>query len=86
LIIKTNALSSAVEAACLILSIDETVRNPQSEEQQRLKKAGPGAAGGADRQADQPVDGDRRDRRAAADMRRRQLRRVAHGAAGRKKK
>jgi hypothetical protein len=33
----------------LILSIDETVRNPQSEEAQRLKKAGPGAAGGASR-------------------------------------
>lgn len=30
-LVKTNALSSAVEAACLILSIDETVRNPQSE-------------------------------------------------------
>lgn len=29
--VKTNALSSAIEAACLILSIDETVRNPQSE-------------------------------------------------------
>lgn len=31
-LVKTNALSSAVEAACLILSIDETVRNPQSEQ------------------------------------------------------
>ncbi len=29
-LVKTNALSSAVEAACLILSVDETVRNPQS--------------------------------------------------------
>lgn len=28
---KTNALAAATEAACLILSIDETVRNPQSE-------------------------------------------------------
>lgn len=30
-LVKTNAISSAAEAACLILSIDETVRNPQSE-------------------------------------------------------
>jgi T-complex protein 1 subunit eta len=30
-LVKTNALSSAVDAACLILSVDETVRNPQSE-------------------------------------------------------
>mmetsp|Transcript_14862 Transcript_14862/g.22117 ORF Transcript_14862/g.22117 Transcript_14862/m.22117 type:complete len:536 (-) Transcript_14862:32-1639(-) len=28
---KRNCLRSAVEAACLVLSIDETVRNPQSE-------------------------------------------------------
>lgn len=28
---KLNSLASATEAACLILSIDETVRNPQSE-------------------------------------------------------
>ena len=30
-LVKTNAISSAIEAACLILSVDETVRNPQSE-------------------------------------------------------
>jgi T-complex protein 1 subunit eta len=30
-LVKVNAISSATEAACLILSIDETVRNPQSE-------------------------------------------------------
>lgn len=30
-LVKLNAISSATEAACLILSIDETVRNPQSE-------------------------------------------------------
>ena len=29
-IVKRNAISSAVEAACLILSIDETVKNPES--------------------------------------------------------
>lgn len=31
-LVKTNAIGSAVEAACLILSVDETVRNPQSEQ------------------------------------------------------
>lgn len=30
-LVKINAISSASEAACLILSVDETVRNPQSE-------------------------------------------------------
>mmetsp|Transcript_53431 Transcript_53431/g.134964 ORF Transcript_53431/g.134964 Transcript_53431/m.134964 type:complete len:563 (-) Transcript_53431:78-1766(-) len=30
-IVKQSALSAATEAACLILSIDETVKNPQSE-------------------------------------------------------
>lgn len=30
-VIKRNAIASATEAACLILSIDETVKNPQSE-------------------------------------------------------
>jgi T-complex protein 1 subunit eta len=28
---KLNSLASAVEAACVVLSIDETVKNPQSE-------------------------------------------------------
>ncbi|BEI86773.1 hypothetical protein CcaverHIS002_0701190 [Cutaneotrichosporon cavernicola] len=46
-LVKTNALSSAVEAACLILSVDETVRNPQSEAQQ----AGPPAPRGAAQRA-----------------------------------
>lgn len=31
-LVKINAISSAVEAACLILSVDETVKNPQSEQ------------------------------------------------------
>jgi len=30
-LVKINALSSATEAACLVLSVDETVRNPRSE-------------------------------------------------------
>jgi T-complex protein 1 subunit eta len=33
-IVKRNAIASATEAACLILSIDETVKNPQSEQPQ----------------------------------------------------
>ena len=31
-LVKLNAIASASEAACLVLSVDETVRNPQSEE------------------------------------------------------
>lgn len=43
-LIKRNAISSATDAACLILSIDETVKNPQSdqpskEETQRARAA-----------------------------------------------
>jgi T-complex protein 1 subunit eta len=30
-LVKINAIQSATEAACLILSVDETVRNPASE-------------------------------------------------------
>lgn len=30
-LVKVNAIGSAAEAACLILSVDETVRNPQSD-------------------------------------------------------
>lgn len=37
LLIKKNALLAATEAACTILSIDETVRNPKSEQEQRQK-------------------------------------------------
>jgi len=36
-LVKVNAIGSAAEAACLILSVDETVRNPQSE----APKSGP---------------------------------------------
>ncbi|KAF8512695.1 chaperonin Cpn60/TCP-1 family [Gautieria morchelliformis] len=43
-LIKTNAIGSAVEAACLILSVDETVRNPQSEQPNPGPRAPPGAA------------------------------------------
>ncbi|KLO11333.1 hypothetical protein SCHPADRAFT_999004 [Schizopora paradoxa] len=43
-LVKVNAISSATEAACLILSVDETVRNPQSEQQNPGPRAPPGAA------------------------------------------
>ena len=45
---KVNALKAATEAACTILSIDETVRNPKAEQeqqQQRIKKSMPTGAG-----------------------------------------
>lgn len=46
LLVKVNALKAATEAACTILSIDETVRNPKAEQehqQQRIKKSMPTA-------------------------------------------
>jgi T-complex protein 1 subunit eta len=46
LLVKVNALKAATEAACTILSIDETVRNPKSEQeeqQRRIKKSIPNA-------------------------------------------
>ena len=30
-LVKVNALTAATEAACLVLSVDETVTNPKSE-------------------------------------------------------
>jgi len=45
-LVKINALKAATEAACIILSIDETVRNPKSEQeeqQRRIKKSIPTA-------------------------------------------
>eukprot|EP00405_Crypthecodinium_cohnii_P017401 CAMPEP_0206451888 /NCGR_PEP_ID=MMETSP0324_2-20121206/19614_1 /ASSEMBLY_ACC=CAM_ASM_000836 /TAXON_ID=2866 /ORGANISM="Crypthecodinium cohnii, Strain Seligo" /LENGTH=569 /DNA_ID=CAMNT_0053921865 /DNA_START=71 /DNA_END=1780 /DNA_ORIENTATION=+ len=41
-IVKQSALSAATEAACLILSIDETVKNPQSEKPMGGKGKGKG--------------------------------------------
>ncbi|KAG7099771.1 T-complex protein 1 subunit eta [Marasmius oreades] len=43
-LVKLNAISSATEAASLILSVDETVRNPQSEQPNTGPKAPPGTA------------------------------------------
>jgi T-complex protein 1 subunit eta len=45
-LVKTNMISSASEAACLVLSVDETVRNPQSEKPGFAPQRGPGAARG----------------------------------------
>lgn len=41
--VKKNIFISATEAACIILSVDETVKNPQSEEEKKMKgyNAGP---------------------------------------------
>lgn len=41
---KANSISSATEAACLILSVDETVRNPKSE-QPDASQVAPGGRG-----------------------------------------
>jgi T-complex protein 1 subunit eta len=46
-LVKTNALEGATEAACLILSVDATVRNPQSEKQDAGPQMPRGAAKGA---------------------------------------
>jgi T-complex protein 1 subunit eta len=42
---KINSFSSATEAACLILSIDETIRNPQSQTEDGGAAAGMGRGG-----------------------------------------
>jgi len=47
-LVKINALNAATEAACTILSIDETVRNPKAEQEQqqnRIKKMAPKLGG-----------------------------------------
>ena len=46
-LVKVNAISSAVEAACLIISVDETVRNPQSEQVRLFFSAFSGMACGS---------------------------------------
>ncbi|KAH8510291.1 hypothetical protein H0E87_008007 [Populus deltoides] len=43
-VVKINAINAATEAACLILSVDETVKNPKSESAQG--EAAAGAMGG----------------------------------------
>jgi len=44
-LVKRNALASATEAACLILSIDETVKNAESDAAKKSQAAGRGGAG-----------------------------------------
>ena len=65
-LVKTNALSSAVDAACLILSVDETVRNPQSEVSRSISIEV--SADGGRRRSKQvhPCRGERRSRRCEA--------------------
>lgn len=38
LLVKKNYISSSSEAACLILSIDETIKAPQNEEERKMRK------------------------------------------------
>ena len=45
-LVKRNAMSSATEAACLILSVDETVKNPKSEQAGNSSRALPQGRGG----------------------------------------
>ena len=45
-LVKINALNAATEATCLILSIDETVRNPRSEGAEEAMGAGGGGGRG----------------------------------------
>lgn len=37
-IVRLNVLTAATEASCTILSIDQTIRNPQSEQNEALAK------------------------------------------------
>lgn len=49
-LVKSNAITAATEAACLILSVDETVKNEESEKPQAgPMPGGPGRRGGAGR-------------------------------------
>lgn len=45
-LVKYNALSAATEAACMILSVDETVRNPASEQSKLQRNPGAGRGRG----------------------------------------
>lgn len=47
LLVKKNYIASSSEAACLILSIDETIKAPQNEEERKMRKQPlPGPQGG----------------------------------------
>ncbi len=43
---KINSIASATEAACLVLSVDETVRNPKSQQEGGAPQGRPGMGGG----------------------------------------
>lgn len=45
-LVKINAIQAATEAACLILTVDETIRNPKSEVPEGMSGAGAAAAMG----------------------------------------
>jgi T-complex protein 1 subunit eta len=45
-LVKVNAITAASEAACLVLSVDETVRNPRSEPPDATGMSGGGRGGG----------------------------------------
>jgi T-complex protein 1 subunit eta len=49
-LVKLNAITAATEAACMILSVDETVRNVESEKPQ----SGPPMPGGRGRGRGRP--------------------------------
>lgn len=44
-LVKVNAISAATEAACMILSVDETVQNPQNDQTQSAPGGGMGRGG-----------------------------------------
>ena len=44
-LIKRNAIASATDAATIILSIDENIKNPESEQEQHQQMKQPGAGG-----------------------------------------
>jgi len=44
-LVKINALEGATEAACMVLSVDETVTNPSSQQQQQQQQPGRGGMG-----------------------------------------
>lgn len=43
-LVKTNAIQAAVEAACLILSVDETIKNQESQQPQAPQRGLPAGA------------------------------------------
>lgn len=50
-VVKINALTAANEATCLILSVDETIKNPKAEQGQ----GGGGPSGGMGRGRGRPM-------------------------------